>query len=125
MNRLLFCEPWPVSKLTVFLSQFIEGIISLFVTLFCQRRIPYVDLTFPSPPSLQRLVVCRALYLAETCTLPRLGARFSRSVRSRRLGAVVALRRGNLFLLRPRSDRRLGVVGEDLGDAKHRDLVAI
>src|SRR5260370_17991591 len=33
MNRLLFCEPWPVSNLTVFLDQFLDGIISLFITL--------------------------------------------------------------------------------------------
>src|SRR5262245_10364726 len=40
MNRLLFCEPWPVSKLTVLLSQFLEGIISLFVTLFWSPSYP-------------------------------------------------------------------------------------
>src|SRR5258708_6553440 len=34
-------------------------------------------------------------------------------------------RRSSLFTLRPRSDRRRFAVGEDLGDAKHRDLVAI
>src|SRR6266404_4729169 len=33
MNRLLFCEPWPVSNLTVSLDQFLDGIISLFITL--------------------------------------------------------------------------------------------
>src|SRR5262249_23494353 len=33
MNRLLSCEPWPVSKLTVLLSQFLEGIIH-FLSLF-------------------------------------------------------------------------------------------
>src|SRR5215475_10236758 len=65
-----------------------------------------------------------------------LGARFSRSLRyqllrGRLLGglgrSLVALvrRLRHLFLLRPRADRRLGVVGEDLGDAKHRELVAI
>src|SRR5215470_13643064 len=32
MNRPLSCEPWPVSNLTRLLSQFLEGIISLFVT---------------------------------------------------------------------------------------------
>src|SRR6516162_5883636 len=32
MIRLLFCEPWPVSNLHVVLSQFLEGIISLFIT---------------------------------------------------------------------------------------------
>src|SRR5882724_9571953 len=34
MNRLLFCEPWPVSKLNVVLDQFLDGIISLFITLY-------------------------------------------------------------------------------------------
>src|SRR5258708_36840205 len=33
MNRLLFCEPWPVSNLIVSLDQFLDGIISLFITL--------------------------------------------------------------------------------------------
>src|SRR5258707_5949478 len=33
MNRLLFCEPWPVSDLSVSLDQFLDGIISLFITL--------------------------------------------------------------------------------------------
>src|SRR5258708_18641658 len=33
MNRLLFCEPWPVSNLAVSLDQFLDGIISLFITL--------------------------------------------------------------------------------------------
>src|SRR5215469_7172914 len=70
-----------------------------------------------------------------------LGARFSRSLARRSLGSgllrcrllggfgrslvAVVRRLGHLFLLRPRADRRLGVVGEDLGDAKHRELVAI
>src|ERR1700730_15566300 len=33
MNRLLFCEPWPVSNYSVSLDQFLDGIISLFITL--------------------------------------------------------------------------------------------
>src|SRR5215469_12298907 len=33
--------------------------------------------------------------------------------------------RDRLFLLRTRSDRRLGVVGQDLCHAKHRELVAV
>src|ERR1700760_952464 len=41
------------------------------------------------------------------------------------LGLVAVRRLRHLFLLRPRADRRLGVVGEDLGDAKQRELVAI
>src|SRR5258706_7382267 len=32
MNRLLFCEPWTVSNLTASLDQFLDGIISLFIT---------------------------------------------------------------------------------------------
>src|SRR3954451_25034326 len=32
MNRLLFCEPWPVSDFQISLDQFLDGIISLFVT---------------------------------------------------------------------------------------------
>src|ERR1700756_2860037 len=65
----------------------------------------------------------------------RLGARFSRSfgrrlLRGRLLGGLgrlvaVISRLRHLLLLRPRADRRLGVVGEDFGDGKHRDLVAI
>src|SRR6266481_2423299 len=45
----------------------------------------------------------------------------------RRLG-VLALGgdcRDRLFLLRPGSDRRLLIIGQDLGDPQHRDLVAI
>src|SRR2546421_76093 len=33
MNRLLFCEPWPVSNYRYLLDQFLDGIISLFITL--------------------------------------------------------------------------------------------
>src|SRR6266545_3718215 len=32
MNRLLFCEPWPVSNFHQSLDQFLDGIISLFFT---------------------------------------------------------------------------------------------
>src|SRR3984957_4090082 len=43
----------------------------------------------------------------------------------RGLVGVIGRRRHHLLALRARSDRRLVVVGQDLGDAKHRDLVAI
>src|SRR6266480_328779 len=33
MNRLLFCEPWLVSNYRYLLDQFLDGIISLFITL--------------------------------------------------------------------------------------------
>src|SRR5262249_14546898 len=113
MNRLLSCEPWPVSKLTVLLSQFLEGIISLFVTF-------------------RRWLFCRRLFCLS------LGARFCRALCVglcrrllggglflRRLVALFTCCRRHLFLLRPRADGGLGVVGENLGDAKHRELVAI
>src|SRR6202171_5748298 len=41
MNRLLFCEPWPVSNLTVSLDQFLDGIISLFITLHFLSLLPF------------------------------------------------------------------------------------
>src|ERR1019366_3299738 len=40
MNRLLFCEPLPVSNLTVSLDQFLDGIISLFITLHFLSLLP-------------------------------------------------------------------------------------
>src|ERR1700736_6639161 len=84
------------------------------------------------------LLLCRRL-LGGSLLVVSLGARFRRSL-CRRLGrsllgrgllgslrslVAVVRRLRHLLPLRPRADRRLGVVGEDLGDAKHRDLVAI
>src|ERR1035437_7096565 len=46
MNRLLFCEPLPVSNLTVFLDQFLDGIISLFVTLHFLSLLPLAAVFF-------------------------------------------------------------------------------
>src|SRR3984957_7173924 len=43
----------------------------------------------------------------------------------RRLVSVIGRLRRHLLALRARSNARLVVVGQDLGDAKHRDLVAI
>src|ERR1700733_1414002 len=58
-----------------------------------------------------------------------LGARFSRSLFVDGLrGLVVAIHRrcdDRLLALRARSDGRFVIVGQDLGDAQHRDLVAI
>src|SRR6202022_520195 len=83
MNRLLFCEPWPVSNFKISLDQFLDGIISRFFT----------------PHTVKRDVAA--------------------------LRGSLCRRRSGLFSLRPRTDRRRLAVGEDLGDAKHRDLVAI
>src|ERR1017187_3677242 len=45
MNRLLFCEPLPVSNFAVSLDQFLDGIISLFVTLqILLRRAHFLSL---------------------------------------------------------------------------------
>src|SRR6202022_2340888 len=46
MNRLLFCEPWPVSNLTVSLDQFLDGIISLFITLHFLSLLPLAAVFF-------------------------------------------------------------------------------
>src|ERR1035437_3655317 len=46
MNRLLFCEPLPVSNLTVFLDQSLDGIISLFVTLHFLSLLPLAAVFF-------------------------------------------------------------------------------
>src|ERR1700687_2533218 len=46
MNRLLFCEPWPVSNLTVSLDQFLDGIISLFITLHFLSLLPFAAVFF-------------------------------------------------------------------------------
>src|SRR5882757_9110582 len=79
------------------LSQFLEGIISIFVARLGSR------ITFWQ--------FCRDLR-AETP--------------SAALGRLVfAGHRFSLRLLRPRALGRLGVVGQNLGDSQHRDLVAI
>src|SRR5882672_3609757 len=95
------------------LDQFLDGIISIFVEL--------------------QLLSLFALGGG------LLGARFGRSLLGNRLlgrslflcglgRLVVAIGRcryDGLLPLRPRSDRRRLVIGQDLGDAQHRDLVAI
>src|SRR5262245_27053382 len=93
------------------LSQFLEGIISLFVARasaratfgqFCRRRRGPLIYIYPDAPICRGAVArSRESYVART-------------LRSRLLFAGCRLRLG---LLRPRTDRRLGVVGEDLGDA--------
>src|ERR1700751_1702443 len=99
MNRLLFCEPWPVSNFTVSLDQFLDGIISLFIN---SRR-------SSSPRSCWHQAWPPPTWLATG----RLVVAFGGGSRDR------------LFPLRPRSDRRLLAIGQNLGDAQYRDLVAI
>src|ERR1043166_7861358 len=49
MNRLLFCEPWPVSSFHYLLDQFLDGIISLFITpAFYRSFLPRAFLPEPS-----------------------------------------------------------------------------
>src|SRR3954463_11336839 len=88
MNRLLFCEPWPVSNLNRSVVQFLDGIISILITLFFRR-----------------LFAAGCARCLSRVFLNGLGHR--------------------LFALRPWPDRGLVAVGQDLGDAQHRDFVAV
>src|SRR5258705_13910178 len=134
MNRLLFCEPWPVSKL-----------IRISRSIPCRNHFTFyhASIFIECVSLLLSLALCGGLSCRRFLGL-RLGAGLRRRLRRglgsrlpggglflrglpRRLGvlAVGGGCRDRFFLFRPRSDRRVFVVGQDLGDPQHRDLVAI
>src|SRR6185312_8966182 len=111
------------------LDQFLDGIVSLYISRF-------------------NLILSRSLVVAAAlrgdflgrrllCGLRRFGARLGRRFCGLLGGRlllcglrclVVALARRayhRLLTLWPRADARLVVVGQDLGDPQHRDLVAV
>src|SRR6478609_3094126 len=120
MNRLLFCEPWPVSNF---------ALISRSIP--CRNHFTFCHASnFSVPKSLLialgllgRSLLCRGLRGGLLGNSLFGGCLFLGRLRC----LVVALgwRGSHLFLLRTRAARRFGVIGQHLGDAKHRDLVAI
>src|SRR5882672_1590714 len=90
------------------LSQFLEGIISLFV-MRPAGRITFRQLRPSCAAARDFAAACPAIALP----MPAL------------CRLVVAGCRLGLRFLRSRAFCRLGVVGEDLGVSQHRDLVAI